>query len=350
MATVAVPSSPVSQSQSTPPVTPERIFQFAWGYAPPLTLEAAVHHGIFDKLDAGPMSVPELHAATGCSKRGLAAILNLLVGLEFLTRDQDDKYALTPVSAAFLVSGKPGYLGGILRHMGHDLIPRWLQLDEVVATGKPATAVNQQQQGTAFFEGFVADLFHMGYPVARELAAHLRLDRAAEPVSVLDLAAGSGVWSIALAQSAPGVRVTAVDWPGVLSVTRATAARFGLEDRYKFVEGDLNSADFGSGHNVATLGHILHSEGTLRSKELLKKTHAALAPGGTIAIAEFLVDADRRGPVNGLIFAVNMLVHTDAGDAYSFAEISEWLKEAGFSHPRTLDTHGPSPLILATKE
>ena len=334
----------------TQPVTPERIYQFAWGYAPPLALEAAVRHRIFDHLDAGPMSISELHAATGCSERGLASVLNLLAGLEFLTRDGNDKYALTPVSAAFLVSNKPGFLGGMLRHMTDDLIPKWLELSEVVATGKPATAVNREQDGTQFFHGFVADLFAMSYPFARELAAHLALDRAAGPVSVLDLAAGSGVWSIALAQSSPRVRVTAVDWPGVLSVTRATAARFGLEDRYNFVAGDLQSADFGSGHNVATLGHILHSEGMQRSKELLKKTHAALAPGGTIAIAEFLVNADRRGPVNGLIFAVNMLVHTDAGDTYSFEEIREWLLDAGFTHPRTLETHGPSPLILATRE
>ncbi len=349
MATVA-PSSPVSQSKSAPPVTPERILQVAWGYAPPLALEAGVRHRIFDHLDAGPKSVAELHAATGCSERGLAPLLNLLAGLEFLTKEENDKYALTPVSATFLVSHRPGYLGGMLRHMTEDLIPKWLQLSEVVATGKPATAVNREQDGTAFFHDFVADLFPMGYPVARELAAHLALDRAAGPMSVLDLAAGSGVWSIALAQTSPRVRVTAVDWPGVLSVTRATAARFGLEDRYSFVAGDLLSADFGSGHNVATLGHILHSEGIQRSKELLKKTHAALAPGGTIAIAEFLVNPDRRGPINGLIFAVNMLVHTDAGDTYSFEEIREWLLEAGFRNPRTLDAHGPSPLILATKE
>ena len=107
--------------------------------------------------------------------------------------------------------------------------------------------------------------------------------------------------------------------------------------------------DFGTGHTVATLGHILHSEGSERSRELLKKTFQALAPGGTIAIAEFLVNADRTGPLNGLFFALNMLVNTDSGDTYSFEEISGWLTDAGFTHPRTLDAPGPSPLILATK-
>jgi hypothetical protein len=100
---------------------------------------------------------------------------------------------------------------------------------------------------------------------------------------------------------------------------------------------------------VATLGHILHSEGEARSKALLKKTFHALASGGTIAVAEFLVNADRTGPMSGLSFAVNMLVNTDCGDTFSFEEISAWLGEAGFVNARTLATHGPSPLILATK-
>jgi 3-hydroxy-5-methyl-1-naphthoate 3-O-methyltransferase len=111
----------------------------------------------------------------------------------------------------------------------------------------------------------------------------------------------------------------------------------------------LLQADFGSNHTVATLGHILHSEGEERSRALLAKTLHALASGGTIAIAEYLVNPDRSGPLNGLFFAVNMLVNTDSGDTYSFEEISSWLAEAGFTNARTLESPGPSPLILATK-
>ena len=169
-------------------------------------------------------------------------------------------------------------------------------------------------------------------------------------MSVLDLAAGSGVWGVTLAERSPQVRVTAVDWPGVLPVTRRVAERHGVGDRFTFVAGDLDSADFGTGHHVATLGHILHSEGIDRSKSLLKKTFAALAPGGTIAIAEWLVNEDRNGPPPGLIFAVNMLVNTDRGDTFSFGEISRWLAAAGFENARLVEELPcPSPLILATK-
>ncbi len=323
--------------------------QLAWGYVPPLVLEAAIRHRVFDVLDSGPKTIHQVRAATGASQRGLRAIMNALVGLEFLVKDTQDHYSLDPESAAFLVSAKPGFQGGLIRHCSEHLIPKWLRLNEIVATGKPVEAVNQEAPGSEFFQKFVNDIFPMSFPAAQVLAQHLAIDGSRSSARVLDLAAGSGVWGIALAQSSEHVRVTAVDWPDVIPITRKTVARFGLSDRFSFVEGDLLQVDFGTGSNVATLGHILHSEGGERSRALLSKTYGALEPGGTIAIAEFLVNPDRTAPLNGLFFAVNMLVNTENGDTYSFEEISSWLTEAGFINARTLDSPGPSPLILANK-
>ncbi len=330
-------------------VTPERIQQFAWGYAPPLILEAAIRHRVFDVLDGGAKTLGEVAKETGASERGLSAIMNALVGLQFLAKGEAGRYSLTPESDAFLVSHKPGFLGGMIRHGSSQLIPKWLHLNEVVATGRPAAAVNQQGDGTEFFQQFVNDIFPLSYPAAQALARYLDCNAEGRMVRVLDLAAGSGVWGIAQAQCSDAVYVTVVDWAGVIPATRKTVAKFGLSERFTFVEGDLDHADFGGGHDIATLGHILHSEGKERSRALIGKTFKALKAGGTIAIAEFLVNAERTGPPNALLFAVNMLVNTDTGDTFSFEEISEWLKEAGFVNPRTLEAPGPSPLILANK-
>jgi ubiquinone/menaquinone biosynthesis C-methylase UbiE len=149
------------------------------------------------------------------------------------------------------------------------------------------------------------------------------------PVSVLDIGAGSGVWGIALAYQSPHVTVRAVDWPAVLKVTHKLARRQGVGDRLRAAAGDLLNADFGTGHQVATIGHILRSEGRDRSRQLLRKTFRALAPGGTLAISEFMPNDDRTGSPAPLIFVVNMLLHTEAGDTFTFAEMAEWLREAG---------------------
>lgn len=336
-------------TSSVAPPTPERIMQLAWGYVAPLVMEAAIQHRVFDILDSGPKTIQEVQKASGASERGLTAIMNALVGLNLLAKGPQGRYALTPESSAFLVSTKPAFQGGLIRHCSQHLIPKWLNLNQIVATGEPVKAVNQQAMGSDFFQKFVTDIFPMSYPAAQALARHLNFNGAGRPVRALDLAAGSGVWGIALAQSSEQVHVTAVDWPGVIPITRKSVAGFGLAERFLFVEGDLLQADFGGDYAVATLGHILHSEGRERSRALLAKTFRTLASRGTIAIAEFLVHPDRTGPLNGLLFAVNMLVNTESGDTYSFEEIAGWLKEAGFTDPRTLESPGPSPLILATK-
>jgi ubiquinone/menaquinone biosynthesis C-methylase UbiE len=330
------------------PVTPDRIQQLAWGYTAPLIMEAAVRLRVFDALDAGPKRIAQITAETGASPRGVRLLLNALVGLELLAK-KGDAYALTQESATYLVSKKPEYRGGMLRHASSHLLPHWLNLTDAVRTGKPPISVNQEKTGGAFFHDFVEDMFPLGYPAAKVLADHLLANAPAGPYHVLDLAAGSGVWSIALAEKSPRVHVTVVDWPAVIPVCQKVTARRGVGDRYHYVPGDLLQADFGAGYQAATLGNILHSEGEARSLTLLKKTFAALAPGGVIAIAEMTPNEDRSGPSFALLFAVNMLVHTDEGDTFTFGEISAWLREAGFANPRQFDAQGPSPLILADR-
>ena len=249
------------------PVTPERIMQFAWGYVPPLVLEAAVRHRVFDVLDSGSKTLAQVQNETGASERGLTAVMHALVGMGFLAKDKQGLFSLTPESSTFLVSTKPSFQGGLLRHGSEQLIPKWLHLNKIVETGRPVAAVNLEEAGGDFFQRFVVDIFPLSYPAAQALASERRYcDQG------FDLAAGSGVWSIALAQGSEKATVTVVDWPEVIPITRKTVSKFGLGERYSYVAGDLLQADFGSGHTLATLGHILHSEGRDRSRELLKKT------------------------------------------------------------------------------
>ena len=329
-------------------VTPERLYQFAWGFGPPLIIEAAIRNGFFDVLAQGPLSLKDLAAKAGASERGVRAAMDALVGLNLAARDNEGRYLLTEESNAFLVSSKAGYVGGFFRHMSQDLIPAWLSTSECVRSGEPVQQVDGQKRGAEFFRDFVEGIFPMSYPAASALAKALAFPQNARP-RLLDLAAGSGVWGIAFAQTYPKAQVWAVDWEIVVPVTRRVAERHGVVDRFEVIPGDILEASLGDEFDVATLGHIIHSEGEERSRELLSRVYDALKPGGTIAIAEFLVNDDHTGPWVPLVFSVNMLVNTRSGRAFSFAEIASWLRSTGFDDIRTLDAPGPSPLILATK-
>ncbi len=328
-----------------------RLMQMSWGFAAPLMVEAAGQIGLFDLLEREPQTIDQVAAATGTSARGLAVLMQALAGLQLIRRDDAGRFALTAESAAFLVSSKPETnLSGLFRHVRTQLIPNWLNLAEAVRTGGPASRRSEQpSKGGAHFAAFVEGLLPLGWPAASALADHLRIEEGDGEPSVLDIGAGSGVYSIPFALRSRRVRITAVDLPEVLQVTQRMAEHYGIGDRLRTIAGDMAAVEFGRGYRVATLGQILHSQGAAENRALLKKTFDAVAPGGVIAIAEFLVDADRSGPLSSLIFAANMLVNTESGSTYSFDEIRGWLEQAGFAQIRTLDVPGPSPLILATR-
>jgi ubiquinone/menaquinone biosynthesis C-methylase UbiE len=337
------------KKRETKKLTPERLQQLGFAYGPPLIISAAVNNKVFDALEGDAKTVEQLQKETGGSARGLRAIMDALVGLELLKKDRQSRYSLTPESQAFLINETPGTLAGFFGSILPVLTSRWLQLTDIVREGRPPVAVNQETEGTEFFSQLVETIIPMSYPGAQTLADHLKVAKAKEEVRVIDLAAGSGIWGIAIAQKSPQVRVTAVDWAGMIPTTKRVTEKFGVRDRFDFIEGDLSQANFGSGYDVATLGHILHSEGEQRSRQLLKKTFRALKSGGTIAIAEWLVNDDRTKPLHSLMFSVQMLVNTEKGDTFSFREIKKWLEEAGFKKVRKLEAPGPSPLVLATK-
>jgi len=330
-------------------VTPERLMELSFAYAPPLIISAGVSNQVFDSLEDGAKTPEQVAERTGASARALRILMNALVGLDLLTKNRQGKYSLTPESAAFLLSKNPGTHAGFFGTITPQIISRWLRLSDIVREGRPAVAINQETEGTEFFSQLVENIIPLSYPPAQKLADHLKVAKINNDIRVLDLAAGSGIWGIALAQQSPGLRVTAVDWAGMIPTTKRITQKFGVGDRFNYVEGDLLQANFGSGYDIATLGHILHSEGEDRSRQLLRKIFRALKSGGTIAIAEWLVNDDRTKPLPSLMFAVQMLVNTEKGDTFSFNEIKNWLEEAGFKKVRKLKAPGPSPLVLATK-
>lgn len=324
---------------------PGRLMELAWGYAAPVVIATAVRYGLFGWIGRQGASIEELLQRTGLSERGVRILLQALVGLRLLRRN-GPRFELTPESATYLVPGQPEYRGALFLHHVEQLLPRWLELPEVVRTGRP---VPSPQAPAERYAGFVEALFASNYPAAKVLQRQLQLSGRTDPFRVLDLGAGSGVWGIALAEDAPQVRVTAVDWPEVLVIARKKAAAHGVSERFRWVAGSFFEVPLDSGYDLVVLGHVLHAEGVEGVQRLLRRSYEALRPGGQVAIQEYLPDDDRTGPTLPLLFAVNMLVNTEAGDTYTLAELSGWLKEAGFEGVETLPVPAVSPMVLARK-
>jgi ubiquinone/menaquinone biosynthesis C-methylase UbiE len=334
-------------------VTPERIMQLMGGFWVARTLATGVQLRVFSLIAGGSTTLTALLEATGASRRGLPRLLDALVSLKLLTREGTGgaaRYGVPPDAEAYLVEGKPLYLGDLVLLNAREVDEAWKYLPEAVRTGQPVEAVDQPELGIPFWRRLVGSLFAVGCPAARTMGEELRRRYPAGALRLLDVAAGSGVWGSGAARGHERVRVTAMDLPETLEVTREFVARHGLEAQYDYLPGNLRTADFGEARfEAAVLGQICHSEGVAESQRLFRKVHRALRPGGTLVIADRFPDPERRENTAALLFSLNMLVRTTEGDTWTLPEYTAWLEEAGFREIRPLAVPGPDPLLLATR-
>jgi ubiquinone/menaquinone biosynthesis C-methylase UbiE len=323
-------------SQSAPSLTgPQSLLQMHFAMMPARVLAVGVQLDVFSRLAEGNDTVPALAAAIGASERGLRMLLDALTALGLLAKPEG-RYALTPLTRAHLVRSSPDYVGAILET--DDIWNAWSRLAEAVRSGQPTDTVERRERAETFFPVLIRSLHVTNRAPAQRLAAALCAGSAAPGRSVLDVACGSGIWGIALAEVAPAARITAHDFPAVLAETRGFVARHGLADRFDYLAGDLNEVDFGTDRfDVAILGNIVHSEGEASSRALFPRLYRALRSGGRLAIADLVPNADRTGPPAAVLFALNMLVSTARGDTFTLAEYTAWLHEAGFVRVETVD-------------
>jgi 2-polyprenyl-3-methyl-5-hydroxy-6-metoxy-1,4-benzoquinol methylase len=163
-------------------------------------------------------------------------------------------------------------------------------------------------------------------PMARVL-----LEGRTGPMRVLDIAAGHGLFGIAFAQQNPEAKITALDWAPVLEVAKRNAKKAGVEGHIAMLPGSAFEVEYGGPYDMVLLTNFLHHFDPPTSVGLLKKVHGALAPGGRVAVLDFVPNDDRVSPPVAAAFAMTMLATTASGNVYTLSEYTAMLKEAGFA-------------------
>ena len=330
---------------------PQGLMQMYMAMTGSRVLSAALQLDLFSRVAEGHETAVDLARAAGASERGTRMLLDGLCALGLLGKTEG-RYQLPPASRAYLVRSSPDYVGALMAT--DDLWDAWGQLPAAVRTGRPVHRVERRERAEAFFPILIRSLHVLNREPARRLAKALGAGGSHHGVRVLDIGAGSAVWSIAVAEADPDARVTVQDYPGVLDETRGFVERHGLSGRFDYLPGDLNEVELGAGRfDLAILGNIVHSEGEHSARRLFRRLHTALGSGGRVAIIEFVPSEDRTGPPPAVLFALNMLVNTENGDTFTLSEYRAWLVEAGFDAVETADIGQQlgtmSPAIVATK-
>jgi ubiquinone/menaquinone biosynthesis C-methylase UbiE len=293
-------------------------------------LRAAIELDLFSHVAAGRGTATELAEACRAAPRGIRILADYLTILGFL-RKRGDRYELADDAKVFLDRASPAYVGDAGRFLlAPQLRESFLQLTEAVRRGGTAVSdegtVSHDNPIWVEFARAMAPLMHM----PAQLLAGLVGDTGARPLRVLDVAAGHGLFGIAIAERQPQAHVTALDWPNVLAVAEENARRAGLADRYALRPGSAFDVDWGGPYDVVLLTNFLHHFDVPTCDQLAASAYAALAPGGRALTLDFIPEPDRVTPPSTAGFALVMLATTARGDAYTFEEYQGMFARAGF--------------------
>jgi len=330
--------------------SPALFLDSASAYRRSAALRAALELDVFTALGDGPLDAAALAARCGAAPRGMRILCDALAALGILQK-AEGRYLLTMEASIFLNRTSPACMAdGFLFLSSPHIQNAFRDLTSAVRRGGTSqTASDVLAPEHEFWLDFARAMAPMMAFPAESIAQLLGAERG-DRWNVLDIAAGHGIFGIAVGRQNQNATITAVDWPGVLDIARTNAEAAGLAGRYRTLPGSAFDVEFGTGYDVVLLTNFLHHFDPATNEGLLRRVHAALAPQGRVATLEFVPNEDRLSPEFAAMFALNMLVHTPAGDAYTFTELERMFRNSGFGasewHPLP---PGPQGVVITSK-
>ena len=309
--------------------TPERFFNAINAYQQTEAIKAAIELEIFTAIAEGNVQAASIAKRCQAAERGVRILCDFLTIHGFLTKD-GDTYVLAPDSALFLDRHSPAYVGGAIEFLLTSRVREGnARITEAVRQGGTALGEGTLARENPDWERFAKAMMPLMQMPAEIMATELR--KGGEAQKVLDVAAGHGIFGIAVAKQNPAAHVYAADWKNVLEVASKNAQALGVADRYHLLPGSAFETDFGANYDLVLITNFLHHFDPPTCTGFMRKVHSALKPGGRAVIAELVPNPDRITPPTAAAFSMMMLATTPRGDAYTFVELESISKNAGFT-------------------
>jgi len=303
----------------------EEILEMVRAFQPACVLTAATELDIFSTLAAHPMTAKSLSAKLGADLRATTILLDALTSLRFLKKSAD-KYSVPLDAARMLTEESPDNILPAILHQANGL-RRWSQLARITQTGKSPKHEPSIHGRAADEAAFIGAMDNFSSPFADSIVKRLKPNFK----HLLDVGGGPGTWTIAFLHSVPKAKATLFDLPTVIPLARRRIAKAGLTKRVIYVAGDYYRDELPIGADFAWLSAIAHQNSREQNRALFAKIYSSLQDNGVLVIRDVVMDSSRTSPVAGAMFAVTMLVATEAGGTYAFKEFREDLKSAGFA-------------------
>lgn len=300
-------------------------------YRLPRILFTALDLDLFTAMGTRAWTIPALAKRLHVSKRGLDIVCRNLASAGVLVK-QRQTYRNGPVAATTLNANSADYRRGYINLM-RDQWTDWGKLTESVRSGRPVED-DKHQDDAAYRREFSWAMHHRSVDVAPAVAAQISLKGV---TSLLDLGGGPGTYALEFLRRHPTLHATVADRAPALDVARKIAASVKHGRRLSYVPLDFLKDDIPDRYDVIWFSNVLHIYSAEENQLLFQKMAHALNPNGRVLIQDaFLVDRDGLWPQETNLFAVTMLLFTEAGNTYSVADTATWLRKAGFNQVRPI--------------
>jgi SAM-dependent methyltransferase len=294
---------------------------------------SAVELGLIESL-SDPAPAVEHASRLGLDPEATRLELEALVALG-IAEERDGRFA--GAEAADQLAPGPSLLAlperGLWAHL-----PHFLRTGQRYARMDGSTA-----ERSAAYKELTKALGRLFHDTARELAAKLTPRE-----RILDVGAGSGVWSLAMAQRSAAAHITAIDLPQVLPAFEERAERLGLRGRVELVAADYHAMELPSeAFDRVLLANVLHLEPPRSARSLVRRVAAALAPGGELVVIDALAGGDPARDRARSIYALHLAMRTRRGRVHPRAEVEHWCRDAGLGEGELITLSGPARALGA---
>ena len=332
-----------------PPTSDDRLIWDVWlsvYHFPALAVADTL--GLFPLLEEAPASSEKIAERLSLGPRATEALVGILASLGFLEQRRG-QFHLTNATRNFLLPDSPYYWGGIFE-LVRDIPFTCSSLREALQKDKPIGYEGEDIWETHELDPEQARLFTRAmhshsFPAAMGTARHGDFTGV---YRLLDIAGGSGCFSIALAQRYPAMRFTVAELPVVCALAEEYVDRYGLKDRIDTASLDMFNDPWPSGYDAHFLSNIFHDWSWERCRHLARQSFESLPSGGRIYVHEMLLADTRDAPLAATSFSMNMIFFTQ-GKQFTAGELEKLLGEAGFEEIALTPTNGYYSLVTGRK-
>lgn len=283
--------------------------------------------GVFAALADGPKTFDRLQAEVGGNVESLRATLDAAVALKVLSWIDGRYCADEDLLDCLGRTESPAYVGEWIAFL-HALAGPLFKLDEAIRDGSTPGALFAKMGGDDLPAKRRTQAMD-AYARTRGIEIAERLDFAPTR-RLLDLACGSGTYSLAIVARHPHVRATLLDLPDAIAVARPIVERHGMTDRVEFVAGDAMKYQASKPFDTVLVSNMLHMIGPAASRKLMKHCLELVEPGGRLIVQAQYLNDDRTSPRWATLLSLIQRVGTPDGRNHAVGETTEWMQQAGF--------------------